>query len=71
MKYESARAYYIRIPTSELEERPLPDIFINVFKRRNIIECQTLELMKLNQKIIDSHHEVVNMSDRSIQELID
>jgi len=71
MKYESARAYYIRIPTSELEERPLPDIFINVFKRRNIIECQTLELMKLNQKIFDSHLEVVNMSDRSIQELID
>lgn len=30
-----------------------------------------MDLVKLNQKIIDSHHEVVNMSDRSIQELID
>jgi DNA mismatch repair protein MSH4 len=28
-------------------------------------------LVKLNQKITDSHNEVINMSDRSIQELID
>lgn len=71
IKYETARGYYIRLPRSELEDRPLPDIFINVFRKRNIVECQTLDLMKLNQKIVDSHHEVVNMSDRSIQELID
>jgi len=35
-----------------------------------VIECQTLELVKLNQKITDAHNEVVNMSDRSVQELI-
>lgn len=34
------------------------------------MECQTLDLVKLNQKITDSHNEVINMSDRSIQELI-
>ena len=36
-----------------------------------MIECQTLELVKLNQKITDAHNEVVNMSDRSIQDLTD
>ena len=36
-----------------------------------MIECQTLELVKLNQKITDAHNEVINVSDRSIQELID
>ena len=36
-----------------------------------MIECQTLELVKLNQKITDAHNEVINMSDRSIQGLID
>lgn len=36
-----------------------------------MIECQTLELVKLNQKITDAHNEVINISDRSIQELID
>ncbi|KAL1852253.1 MutS protein msh4 [Paecilomyces lecythidis] len=57
--------------TAELENGPLPDTFINVFRRKNTLECQTLDLVKLNQKIMDSHNEVVNMSDRSIQELIE
>ncbi len=55
---------------SELEDRNLPDVFINVFKKRNIIECQTLDLLKWNQKILDSHHEVLQMSDQSIKRLI-
>ncbi|KAL8734427.1 MAG: hypothetical protein Q9181_003207 [Wetmoreana brouardii] len=71
MKYDTARQFYIRIATSELEERNLPEIFINAFRRKTYIECQTLDLLKLNQKIIDSHHEVLQMSDRSIHELID
>ena len=71
MKYDTARQYYIRIAMSELDNRNLPDVFINVFRKRNIIECQTLDLLKWNQKIMDSHHEVLQMSDRSIQELIE
>ncbi len=71
MKYDTARQYYIRIPTSELEERNLPDVFINSFRKKNVVECQTLDLLKLNQKIVDSHHEVLQMSDQSVQTLID
>ncbi|KAL8884004.1 MAG: hypothetical protein Q9215_007859 [Flavoplaca cf. flavocitrina] len=71
MKFDTARQYYIRIATSELEERNLPEIFINSFRKKNFIECQTLDLLKLNQKIADSHHEVLQMSDASVQELID
>lgn len=71
MKYDTARQFYIRIAASELEERNLPEIFINAFRKKTYIECQTLDLLKLNQKIVDSHHEVLQMSDRSIQELID
>ena len=71
MKFEPARQYFIRIPVSELEERDLPEVFINVFRKKNKIECQTLDLLKWNQKIADSHHEVLLMSDQSIQQLID
>ena len=71
LKYDTARQYYIRIATSELEERKPPEIFINSFRKMNFVECQTLDLLKLNQKIIDSHHEVLQMSDGSVQELID
>ncbi|KAL8640677.1 MAG: hypothetical protein Q9226_008720, partial [Calogaya cf. arnoldii] len=71
MKFDTARQYYIRIATSELEDRNLPEVFINSFRKKNFVECQTLDLLKLNQKIADSHYEVLQMSDASVQELID
>lgn len=52
LKYEAARHFYFRIPVGELEGRPLPPVFTNVFRKKNHIECQTLELMKRNQKVI-------------------
>lgn len=51
LKYDTARQFYIRIPSSEIDERPLPPVFTNVFRTKNMIECQTLELMKRNQKV--------------------
>ncbi|PGH12679.1 hypothetical protein AJ80_06622 [Polytolypa hystricis UAMH7299] len=71
LRFETARQYYFRLPISDLDAGDdLPDIFINVFRRKDYLEFQTLDLVKLNQKITDSHNEVINMSDRSIQELI-
>lgn len=51
LKYDTARQFYIRIPSSEIDKRPLPPVFTNVFRNKNMIECQTLELMKRNQKV--------------------
>lgn len=70
LRFEGARQYYIRIPAAELEDKTLPRVFINVFRKKNMIECQTIDLVKLNQKITDAHNEVINMSDHSIQDLI-
>lgn len=52
------------------ELNSLPEIFINVYRKKSRIECQTLDLVKLNQKITDAHNEVVSMSDETVQELI-
>ncbi|WEW61371.1 MutS protein msh4 [Emydomyces testavorans] len=71
LRFETARQYYFRLPISDLEDRQLPDVFINVYRRKNYFEFQTVDLVRLNQKITDSHNEVINMSDRSIQELIE
>ncbi|KAF1953836.1 hypothetical protein CC80DRAFT_537117 [Byssothecium circinans] len=74
IKYETSRGFYIQIPKSDLEQfehRQLPPVFTNVVKRKNYVECQTLELMKRNQKIATSHQEVVLCSDMFIQELIE
>ncbi|QKX54560.1 uncharacterized protein TRUGW13939_01647 [Talaromyces rugulosus] len=70
LKYDSARQYYISLSAFELDG-PLSEDFVNVVRKRDRIECQTLDLVKLNQRISDSHHEVINMSDQAIQKLID
>jgi DNA mismatch repair protein MSH4 len=70
-RYDNSRRYWLRICEANLSGRPLPDIFINQFRKKGYIECQTLDLMKLNQRIEDSHQEVVLMSDNTIQDLVD
>jgi DNA mismatch repair protein MSH4 len=69
LKFEQARQFYMRVPAQELEERPLPAEFVHCFKKKNMIECQTLRLMKLNQKIADCHVEVLEMSNNIVQKL--
>jgi DNA mismatch repair protein MSH4 len=69
-KFDNVRQFYLRLPAEELERRDLPAVFINVFRKKNIIECQTLDLLKMNQKISDAHTEVILMSDNTIQALI-
>ncbi|KAG9991175.1 hypothetical protein KCU78_g19768, partial [Aureobasidium melanogenum] len=70
LKYDSARQYYLRLNASELEDRNLPPVFINIIRKNNKVECSTLDLRKRSQKISDSHTEVLLMSDKAIQELI-
>lgn len=71
MRYDNSRRYWLRIRESDLDDRPLPDILINQFRKKAYIECQTLDLVKLNQRIEDSHQEVILMSDKTIQQLVD
>lgn len=71
MRYEAARRYFLRVPESQFDGCEIPDILINRIRKNGHIECQTMELMKLNQKIEDSHQEVVLMSDKTIQTLLD
>lgn len=70
LKYDPQRQFYIQLSAQELEHRTLPPVFTNVFKKRGNVECQTLDLVKLNQKISDSHNEVLLMSDQAVQDLI-
>ena len=70
LRYDNARQYYLRLDASELEDRSLPAVFINVIRRKNKVECSTLDLRKRSQKIADSHTEVLLMSDKAIQILI-
>ena len=51
VKYDNARQFYIKIPAVEVEGRGLPPVFTNIIRRKNYIECQTLELMKRNSRV--------------------
>ncbi|KAI9697614.1 MAG: MutS protein msh4 [Candelina mexicana] len=70
LRFDNSRQFYIRVATSELEGRTLPAEFINVFRKSNNVECQTLDLVKRNQKILDSHVEVLLMTDKAVHDLI-
>jgi DNA mismatch repair protein MSH4 len=69
-KFDNARQFYLRLRAEELEQCDLPAVFINVFRKKDNIECQTLDLLKRNQKISDAHTEVILMSDKAVQALI-
>ncbi|KAA8909324.1 muts domain V-domain-containing protein [Sphaerosporella brunnea] len=71
LRFEAARGYFLRIPASDIEDRSLPPVFVNVVKRKRFVELSTLELMKRNKKIGDSLDEVLLMSDRTVQQLIE
>lgn len=68
-KFDNARQFYLRLRAEELQTRDLPAVFINVFRKKDNIECQTLDLLKRNQKISDAHNEVILMSDKAVQTL--
>lgn len=71
IKYDNNRRYWLRFHTSTFESRPMPDVLINRVKRKAYVECQTLSIVKLNQRITNSAEEVVMMSDKVIQELLE
>lgn len=72
LKHEAARDFYLRIKSTDVDStRPLPDVFINIVKKgKKFIECQSLELVKNNQRILQCHNEILAMADESIQNLI-
>lgn len=71
IRFDNLRKYYIRCFENDFEDRAIPDVLINRFRRKYYLECQTLDLIKLNQKIEDSHVEVILGSDKTIQELLE
>ncbi|RYP22856.1 hypothetical protein DL765_001452 [Monosporascus sp. GIB2] len=71
VKFDSLRQFWLRLRRSDFEDRALPDLLINVVQKGVWIECQTLILVQLNNRITDSHNEAVMLSDKVIQELMD
>jgi DNA mismatch repair protein MSH4 len=48
----------------------MPEDFINRVRKKDYIECQTMRVLQLNQRISDSSVDVVNQSDKVVSELL-
>ncbi|KAI0430231.1 DNA mismatch repair protein Msh4 [Xylaria sp. FL1042] len=71
VKFDNRRKFWLRLEQIEFEDRQVPDVFINQIIRSRWIECQTLILVQLNNRITDSHNETVMLSEKIIQQLLD
>ncbi|KAF4332620.1 DNA mismatch repair MSH4 [Fusarium beomiforme] len=70
LRYDNGRKYWLRLRAADFVDRPLPDLLINVVRKKDKIECQTLDLVKLNLRLSDTSNEVVIRSDRIVQDLL-
>ncbi|TDZ13869.1 MutS protein-like protein 4 [Colletotrichum orbiculare MAFF 240422] len=71
LEYHTFRRYCLRLRAVDFEDRPVPDVLVNRMVKRGKLECTTLRLKQLNQRISDSVAEVVMLSDKVIQDLVD
>jgi DNA mismatch repair protein MSH4 len=51
LRFEAGRGYFLRLPASDLDDKVLPPVFVNVVKRKRFVELTTLELLKRNKKV--------------------
>ncbi|KAL5092472.1 hypothetical protein Trisim1_001725 [Trichoderma cf. simile WF8] len=70
LKFDNRRLYWFRIPTADLDKDIIRQDFINVIPKKNYMECQTLNLVKLNQRLLDTSNEIVMRSDAAVRDLV-
>ncbi|KXH25957.1 MutS domain V [Colletotrichum nymphaeae SA-01] len=71
LRFDNGRKYSLRMRAVDFEDRAIPAVLVNKTMKGRYIECLTMHLKKLNQRITDSVAEVVMLSDKVIQDLID
>jgi len=71
LKFDDKRRYYIQFQVSDFEDASPPDILINCVRKKTWLQCQTMPLLMLNQRISDSVNEVVMQSDSVVKSLLD
>jgi DNA mismatch repair protein MSH4 len=71
LKYDDKRKYWLRLRAVDFEDRVLPDCLVNVTRSSGFIQCTTLDLKKLNQKVVDAAVDALIWSDQVVEQLLD
>lgn len=69
LMYDNNRKYWLRLLMADFEDRLLPDELMNILQKKSFIECQTLELIKINRRIDDAPRDSVIISDEIINNI--
>lgn len=70
LKFENRRRYWLRFRVLDFENGLIPGALINCVRKKEFLECQTLQMVKLNQRMTDSVDEVIMQSDKVVQQLL-
>ncbi|KND89999.1 MutS protein [Tolypocladium ophioglossoides CBS 100239] len=70
LKFDNGRKYWLRVNAAEFDSGTPPPVFINLVRKKDKLECQTLNLVKLNVRLSDTSNEVVIRSDAVIEGLM-
>lgn len=70
LKFDNGRKYWLRLKSMDRDAGEIPAVFINVVRKQTGIECQTMQLIKLNGRLSDISNEIIARSDAIIQDLI-
>jgi DNA mismatch repair protein MSH4 len=71
LKYDNRRRYWLQFRCCDFEDGRIPAALINCIHKKDYLECQTLQMVKLNQRMTDSEDEVVMQSDKVVRQLLD
>ncbi|KAG6354285.1 hypothetical protein INS49_004890 [Diaporthe citri] len=71
LKFDNRRRYWLRFRCSDFEDGLIPNALINYVRKKEFLECQTLQMVKLNQRMTDSVDEVIMQSDKVVRHLLD
>ncbi|ROV92998.1 hypothetical protein VMCG_09027 [Cytospora schulzeri] len=71
LRFENRRQYWLRYRCSDFENGLIPGALINCVRKKEYLECQTLQMIKLNQRMTDSVDEVTMQSDKVVRQLLD
>lgn len=71
LMYDNNRKYWLRLLMADFEDRPLPDEIVNIVQKKDFIECQTLELIKINRRIDDAARDSVIISDEIVNNILE
>ncbi|KAI7858222.1 muts domain V-domain-containing protein, partial [Circinella umbellata] len=72
LQFNAPKGFYLSLPTDQVDQNTtLPEIFINVVKKKKQYIFTTLELLQKNSRLNESLAEVYLMSDKTVTNLLE